>query len=523
MRRVILLVLFLLPASAGVAMAGVRHDLVKDAVTPPAQANRGLLNAAIRRRFVRVDLEGLAAPALKRGEKARAERSLGVTLFNDLWLPVLVDSVEKDGIGSDVWTGRVEGSLASTVTIAVTGDAMTATISTPDADYLIVPVNGGVHEVQEVDRRAFPAESEPITVKGESVVMAADAPMAGDEATRFDLLVAYTNLARQEQGGTSGIQSLISSAVNGMNMAFANSQVTARVRLVGTVELEYDDRTPTQTTLSRLRTPSDGFLDQIHTHRNDLGADAVSLIVSNAQSSCGVGYMMTSPSANFASYAFNVVVSGCAVGNFSLAHEFGHNFGLEHDRTNSGGAPSYPYAYGYQDTTQQFRDIMSYSCPSAYCPRIQHFSNPEVTYNGRPTGVHYQAANSADNARALNNNAQYVANWRQTVVPVTGGTTPTFTDDPLIPGVSMVKAVHITELRAAVNAARARAGLSAVTYSDSTLTNAPIQATHVIELRAALHAALAATGQTATFTDPTLNSTTPVRAVHIQELRNYTK
>ena len=39
---------------------------------------------------------------------------------------------------------------------------------------------------------------------------------------------------------------------------------------------------------------------------------------------------------------------------------------------------------------------------------FNHWSNPEVSYNGIPTGVDYQAANSADNVMALN---QTAAGW----------------------------------------------------------------------------------------------------------------
>jgi hypothetical protein len=45
--------------------------------------------------------------------------------------------------------------------------------------------------------------------------------------------------------------------------------------------------------------------------------------------------------------------------------------------------------------------------------RIPNFSNPNVTYAGKPTGV----ANTQDNARALNNTAATVANFRTALGP----------------------------------------------------------------------------------------------------------
>ena len=100
------------------------------------------------------------------------------------------------------------------------------------------------------------------------------------------------------------------------------------------------------------------------------------------------------------------------------------------------------------------------------------------------------------------------------------GGPPVFTDDPLTAG-TPIKAVHITELRTAVNQARALAGLTAATWTDSSLTGVVIKAVHITELRSSLAPARQALGfSVATYTDPTLTAgSTPVKAVHIQELR----
>lgn len=102
-------------------------------------------------------------------------------------------------------------------------------------------------------------------------------------------------------------------------------------------------------------------------------------------------------------------------------------------------------------------------------------------------------------------------------------TTIIFVDDPLIPGVTVIKAIHLTQLRQAVNAVRAAAGLSAASWTDPTPTGVRVRAVHITELRNALTPALTALGKTATYTDPTLGPGTVVKAVHFQELRNLTK
>jgi YD repeat-containing protein len=96
-----------------------------------------------------------------------------------------------------------------------------------------------------------------------------------------------------------------------------------------------------------------------------------------------------------------------------------------------------------------------------------------------------------------------------------------FTDDPLVPGVTLIKALHITELRTAVNQARSRASLPLANWAESVSSGVLIKAAHIVELRARLDEARAALGMSAaSYTDPTLTvGVTTVKAVHIQELR----
>ena len=103
-------------------------------------------------------------------------------------------------------------------------------------------------------------------------------------------------------------------------------------------------------------------------------------------------------------------------------------------------------------------------------------------------------------------------------------TTIVFTDDPLVVGVTMIFKEHVIELRQAVNAVRAAAGLSAATWTDSSLTGVVVQAAHVSELRSNLDAALSLLGlSTGGYTDTLTPGTTLIRAVHVTELRNRVK
>jgi hypothetical protein len=104
---------------------------------------------------------------------------------------------------------------------------------------------------------------------------------------------------------------------------------------------------------------------------------------------------------------------------------------------------------------------------------------------------------------------------------------PPFTDDPLQAGVTTVRALHVLELRQAVNNVRLAAGLPPAEWADLALTSdsTPLQAAHVIELRTRLDEALAALRYAIrAYTDPALAAdATTIRAVHIQELRDRLK
>ena len=104
--------------------------------------------------------------------------------------------------------------------------------------------------------------------------------------------------------------------------------------------------------------------------------------------------------------------------------------------------------------------------------------------------------------------------------PVSGS----FTDHPIRPGVTPVKAIHFTELRTRIDALRHGVGLERFPWTDRILTPrvTPIKALHLMELRSALAAAYRAAGRSVPqWTDPSpVRGRTPIRAAHLLELRS---
>jgi peptidyl-Asp metalloendopeptidase len=94
-----------------------------------------------------------------------------------------------------------------------------------------------------------------------------------------------------------------------------------------------------------------------------------------------------------------------------------------------------------------------------------------------------------------------------------------FTDPSLTVGGTLVKAIHITELRTRIDAVRTARGLLAYAWTDPSLAAIAIKAVHITEMRTALGEAYAAAMQTApSYTDSSLSGVT-IKAVHILELR----
>jgi len=97
-----------------------------------------------------------------------------------------------------------------------------------------------------------------------------------------------------------------------------------------------------------------------------------------------------------------------------------------------------------------------------------------------------------------------------------------FTDDPLTTSTA-VKAIHISELRARIDALRFSHGLGGFNWTDPTITAGvtTVKEIHLRELRNAVNQVYTVAGRVPpTYIDPTpIATVTPIMRVHITELR----
>lgn len=330
-----------------------------------------------------------------------------VSLPDGVSLDAVRDLQKEMGRNKFAWVGHANGDKANRVVLGVSGNSVAGTFAYDGRLFKLEPRADGSHIVSEVEPGDPAPEMDPIAVDADSTSYsgATSGGAAADGGSIIDVLVAYTPQV-QSIYGTQGAEALIVQAMAETNQAYSNSGIVARLNLVDAVLTNYAETGDMNTDLSRLRSTNDGYMDELHDLRDSRGADLVSLIETSAQY-CGLAYRMASLSSGFASSAFSVVKDSCATGYYSFAHELGHNQGAHHDPANASGA-IYPYAYGHQEPSNNFRTVMAYNC-SGGCTRVDYFSNPEILRNGLPTGV----VGYTDNAQTLNNTANTVANFRQ--------------------------------------------------------------------------------------------------------------
>jgi hypothetical protein len=252
-----------------------------------------------------------------------------------------------------------------------------------------------------------------------------DAP-DGDDGGVIDLLVAYTPSAHANAGSTEAMEAAIHGWVNECNDVYRNSDSAARVRLVGTAATSFVESGSYSSMLSKLASPSDGDMDELHTTRDAVGADVVMLIVTDS-SSCGIGYTIKNDVSGMPHAAFAVVRDYCADVQFSFVHELGHVMGCCHDADHpgscAGGASLYPHSFGHRfaGATDDWRTVMAYTdsssdpwTPQVSYTRIGLLSNPDIDHDATPCGT-----TTADNAATHDSMRSVTAAYRAAVTPIT--------------------------------------------------------------------------------------------------------
>ena len=381
----------------------------------------------LERHAIRVDVQGMRALDQWTANPGTGQR-------------LVFTAREVDGeADSFSWRGRIrsEDGYGGTATFTVHNERVRGRLSLGQDRYQIVTDRSGQVWLDQMDMSQRPPTHPPGGVK---IPPEAEDPQSSDsprtahsgmtaashqedddgEPPVVDVLVFYTPAAAEADNyeDEADLRLAIQNAVDSANTGFLNSEVEGRVRLLGIKRWDYDE--------SQSSGMEEGLDDFTHSseiqqlaerHSADLSA-----LVADYGDFCGLAWLLEDYTDDWThlSYSVTSVIPQC-LGGQTLAHELGHNMGLNHEPEDDGGTsddPIEPFAFGhFQD--EEFRTIMATvdgcdnggSVLGSSCPLIDHFSNPEVDDpdSEHPTGVEGER----NNAETLRRSMDHVQRWRE--------------------------------------------------------------------------------------------------------------
>ena len=436
----------------------------------PAQPVLAVLAAALPApsravRYVRVNtawLVGKSSPFWQRPGQGR----IAWPLPDGRVLRVVIEGSEMLGSDRFTSTGQLEGRPASRAIFAFNEGFLHATVDDSElgahvirvattelsqcyqVDPALVPPCGGERR-QVVDgavltaarerqlrAAALASAAQPAAAPALSAPWERAAAVAGNpQSVDVHVMMAVTQNVLSTLVGAARTAALVSAfdaSIARVNRDLAASLVTARVKLVKVAETTYDETKSAgnrvqDEALTALQSATDGQMDELHTLRDQAGADLVCLVLNRSDfSSSGLAFVIDKPGdTTNALFAFSVVQYFSVAGTSVVSHEFGHSFGCAHDRENAFAPGAYGYSYGYRffgADGVRYRDIM------AYPPGVElgYFSNPTVVAPAPinvPVGLAEGRAGESDTARTIEQAAFEVSTYRlQTQAPASRGT-----------------------------------------------------------------------------------------------------
>ncbi|ORM93405.1 hypothetical protein HA50_08600 [Pantoea cypripedii] len=314
-------------------------------------------------------------------DKALLENEASVFLFNnnEKMPPVEIHgtSLRKDSNGMHIWQGNADDEK-STASFAMNNGKITGSIRLNDGSYYeVFPVDQDRQILVKIDTSTLESDNNDVIADEtppahertiNQVLSENESRNTSTEQVRLRLLYVYTNQSRHWFSPDSALKAAQMNSE--LNKTYANSDTLVQFDVAGVLDTKMDEGTM-YSMLAQMQKTDNALGKQVAAKRAETRADLV-VIISEAYQACG-----TAQKDKWAT----VVHTTCAVGVRALAHEIGHNFGLNHGEKEL----TWPrYAHGYR-VPGYFSTIMSKRCGG--CEAVNNFSDPLKSYKGVPIGT----------------------------------------------------------------------------------------------------------------------------------------
>lgn len=334
-----------------------------------------------------------------------------------LRLRLLLERRPEFGIGV-VWTGKVEGDPYSFAHLRQERGGMSGRIRTATESFTVVARGPGrVLIAREEDTPPLPDLALPLPESLRGASRPAPRATAPTSESAFDVLVILDRQAAAESPlGMPLVIDLVKNGIVELNTALRDSGVNAQARLVKIKRDSYapegSDITHMENMLDAVTDPRDAYFRRAQKWRDRFGADFVAVVSRKNTELCGLAWVAgerqgVQPEDEASAYS---VTSWRCLQQGTLAHEIGHNMGLQHARQNptSSRWGAYDFSFGYL-VEPKFATVMAYTC--ALCTDVLYFSNPDVTVDGVPAGV-AGGSEPAANAWSIERDREVMAAFR---------------------------------------------------------------------------------------------------------------
>ncbi len=208
----------------------------------------------------------------------------------------------------------------------------------------------------------------------------------------------------------SEVPSITDYLIEYTNDVFKNSKVNLSLELAGSVAVDLEEALSGDILSDMLM--AEGKFASILTDRRDNEASLSAVlrdVTPEEDDAFGKAYL----GGKFSTQSDSVSGYTTSYDASTFAHEIGHNLGANHNRGEyteeemESDDYTFSYAYGFYETDQH-RTIMSYDT-YGWVPRVDYYSNPDLSYNGFALGATFLREDAADVSRALSNNRHVAA------------------------------------------------------------------------------------------------------------------